>query len=74
MKLLYMHTLEGRPASYSERCGLCFETKRIQLAASLRQIRSEQAADKRRRIEEGFLNEEAKYGYATVARPEQGAK
>lgn len=65
--ILYMHTLDGRPASYTERCGICFETRRIRLATSLRQIRREQAIDKKRRIEEGFLNETTKYGYATVA-------
>ena len=63
--MLYMHTLDGRPASYTERCGLCYERKGIRLATSLRQIRREQATDKRRRIGEGFLNETT-YGYVTV--------
>lgn len=62
---LYMHTLDGKPASYYEKDGVCFTIRRIRLAKSLRQIRREQEACKRRRAADGLPND-YRYGYATV--------
>jgi hypothetical protein len=63
---LYMHTLDGKPASYFERDGVCFTNRRIKLAKSLRQIRREQAAGRKRREDAGLTNDFT-YGYATVS-------
>ena len=62
---LYMHTLDGMPASYYERDGVCFTTKQIRLAKSVRQIRREQKVCKERRAAEGNIDN-FRYGYATV--------
>lgn len=62
---MYMHTLEGQPASFYKGNGVCFAHKRIRLATSLRQIRREQAACRAMREKEKTRND-FKYGYVTV--------
>lgn len=62
---LYMHTLDGKPAAFFPRDGVCFAHKRITLARSLRQIRKEQAESSRIRTDAG-LSDDCEYGYVTV--------
>ena len=70
---LYMHTLDGQPASYFLGSGVCFTNKSIKLATSLRQIRREQkiTQDDRRR---NNLPDEFRYGYVTIRSPAAGER
>lgn len=60
---LYMHTLDGKPASYYPKDGVCFASRKITLVKSLRQIRREQHRCKTMRT--GHDNA-FKYDYVTV--------
>lgn len=66
MSILYMHTLDGQPASFYPRDGVCFTSKRIRLATSLRQIRREQAECRKLCAGKWGIGE-WRYGYVTIA-------
>lgn len=63
----YLHLLDGHPAGFFDGRSVCFTTKRVPLAKSLRQIKREQAIS--------MLNDESsragpfRYGYATLTLP-----
>lgn len=62
----YMHTLNGVPANFYERDGVCFSAKAIKLADSLKQIRMEQKKCQEMRRKKGRSPDSFLYGYVTV--------
>jgi hypothetical protein len=72
---MYMHTLEGRPASYEPGYQIHFATqgryarKGIRLVASIKQIRAEQRASDAYRRAQKFGQTIYAYGYARIEVP-----
>lgn len=64
---LYMHTLDGEPATYCKRYGI-YRGTRIKLATSLRQVRREKKATELLDLKNGE-SPEFHYGYVTVRVP-----
>ena len=66
-RTLYMHTLDGWPASFFKGEGVLF-CNRITIASSLRQIRVEQDESQRIRTHKGITGKE-RYGYKLIVIP-----
>lgn len=71
-RVLYMHTLDGRPAQYYPDEQIAFADDRrgvSRFADSLSQIRREQRASDKWRLEQGFRIDEWNYSYVRVRLP-----
>ena len=73
MKTYYMHMINGKPAAYFPKHGICymnFYGKPNPLSASLKQIRHEQKATVEYRRGLGIKDVGTKYGYRRVMLPD----
>ena len=71
-KCKYMHTLDGRPATYDKNTQIVFSMD-VRLVDSLEEIREQQALSKAWRARKGFRNH-LKQGYVRVGPPAQEAE
>jgi len=73
-KTRYLHTIDNKPAAFegTQITFLNFYGKAFALASSLKQIREEQRATKKYRIQNGFPYDENRYGYFRVLALETG--
>ena len=73
-KSWYMHTIEGKPAYYSEHnqqiCYICrrVNERGVVLVSSLRKIRQQQAATRKQRAAWGCVDSDDRYDYVVFAR------
>lgn len=81
-RMMYVHTIEGKPATWSERDGqLVFvdddrwrdRATNATLRASVRQIRRDQARSIEQRKAWKFNDQPGRYGYVRVLLPLEGA-
>jgi hypothetical protein len=76
-RTMYMHTIDGKPASYDEPWGRPYlyfaggrsRRSRAKLVPTLTQLRHEQIAAAQVRIAEGLTDDRARYGYVLVEVP-----
>lgn len=67
----YMHTVRGKPAVF-DGWQICIGAQYIELADSLKQIKTERRITINNRTEEGFPVDEDDYGYIKVFIPQDG--
>ncbi len=69
MKKYYMHTINGRPATYSAEGMVVYALRRINLVESLKVLRQQQKASQEWRDKQKYITNHPVYGYVQVYAP-----